>query len=384
MNKNAVLILQDGSKFYGQSIGIQGIEVGEVVFNTSMTGYQEVLTDPSYKNQIITFTFPHIGNVGVNENDEESSLIHIKGLIIHTLSPISSNYRSTKNLLEYLKEKKILTITNIDTRKLTKKIRKNGSQKGCIVCLNNILKFNNFEDAFLLYKKKEINKINNKIYKWKKKSINISIKKHLNQFNCYMKKKNIIAYDFGIKRNILRMLKDRKCNLIVVPENTNFKNILKLSPHGIFLSNGPGDPRRFKKAIKSVKKLIQYNIPMFGICLGHQILALANGAEIKKMKFGHHGSNHPVQNIHTKKIFITSQNHNFVIRKTNLPKNIKITHISLFDHTIQGIKISKKPIFSFQGHPEASPGPHDSSFLFDQFTKLVNKINLKYQREKNA
>lgn len=376
MKKNAVLILEDGSKFYGKSIGIQGIEIGEVVFNTSMTGYQEVLTDPSYKNQIITFTYPHIGNVGVNINDEESSLIHVKGLIIRAISPISSNYRSTQSLVDYLKKRQILTITNIDTRKLTKKIRSKGSQKGCIICLKKIPKFNSYADI-VLYKKKIITKIKNnnkkKIYQWNKKSINIHSKKN-KKYDFYpMKKKNIIVYDFGIKTNILRMLKDRKCKVIVVPEYTSYKKILKLSPHGIFLSNGPGDPRNFKKAIKSVKKLVQYNIPIFGICLGHQILALANGATIKKMKFGHHGSNHPIQNIYTKKIFITSQNHNFVVKKTNLPKKIKITYISLFDNTIQGIKINNKPIFSVQGHPEACPGPNDSSFLFDQFSKLVNQ-----------
>ncbi|MCW5197641.1 glutamine-hydrolyzing carbamoyl-phosphate synthase small subunit [Buchnera aphidicola] len=383
LKKKAVLILEDGSKFYGKSIGIQGIQTGEIVFNTSMTGYQEVLTDPSYKDQIITFTYPHIGNVGVNINDEESSLIHIKGLIIREISPISSNYRSTKSLIEYLKENKILTIINIDTRKLTKKIRDTGSQKGCIICLNKIPKFKNYKDI-LLYKNKNIKyKNKKKIYIWKEKSINIYSQKKENYCTYYMKKKNIIAYDFGIKRNILRMLKDRKCNLIVVPENTNFKDVLKLSPDGIFLSNGPGDPRIFTQAIQSIKKLIQYNIPIFGICLGHQILALANGAQIKKMKFGHHGSNHPVQNISTKKIFITSQNHNFVIKKENLPKQIKITYISLFDNTIQGIEILNKPMFSFQGHPEACPGPNDSSFLFDQFTKLVNKKK-KYQRENNA
>lgn len=376
MKKNAVLILEDGSKFYGKSIGIQGIETGEVVFNTSMTGYQEVLTDPSYKNQIITFTYPHIGNVGVNINDEESSLIHVKGLIIREISPISSNYRSTQSLVDYLKKRKILTITNIDTRKLTKKIRSKGSQQGCIICLKKIPKFNSYADI-VVYKKNIITKIKNnnkkKIYQWNKKSINIHSKKN-KKYDFYpMKKKNIIVYDFGIKTNILRMLKDRKCNVIVVPEYTSYKKILKLSPHGIFLSNGPGDPRNFKKAIKSVKKLVQYNIPIFGICLGHQILALANGATIKKMKFGHHGSNHPIQNICTKKIFITSQNHNFVVKKTNLPKKIKITYISLFDNTIQGIKINNKPIFSVQGHPEACPGPNDSSFLFDQFSKLVNQ-----------
>jgi carbamoyl-phosphate synthase small subunit len=376
LKKNAVLILEDGSKFYGKSIGIQGIEIGEVVFNTSMTGYQEVLTDPSYKNQIITFTYPHIGNVGVNINDEESSLIHVKGLIIRAISPISSNYRSTQSLVDYLKKRQILTITNIDTRKLTKKIRSKGSQKGCIICLKKIPKFNSYADI-VLYKKKIITKIKNnnkkKIYQWNKKSINIHSKKN-KKYDFYpMKKKNIIVYDFGIKTNILRMLKDRKCKVIVVPEYTSYKKILKLSPHGIFLSNGPGDPRNFKKAIKSVKKLVQYNIPIFGICLGHQILALANGATIKKMKFGHHGSNHPIQNIYTKKIFITSQNHNFVVKKTNLPKKIKITYISLFDNTIQGIKINNKPIFSVQGHPEACPGPNDSSFLFDQFSKLVNQ-----------
>ncbi|WP_343187855.1 glutamine-hydrolyzing carbamoyl-phosphate synthase small subunit [Buchnera aphidicola (Periphyllus koelreuteriae)] len=373
MKNTAILILEDGSKFYGESIGINGISDGEVVFNTSMTGYHEILTDPSYKNQIITFTYPHIGNVGINSNDEESSFIHAKGIIIKNISPISSHYRSQTTLLKYLKKKKIITITNIDTRKLTKKIRKSGSQKGCIICLKKIPKFKNYKEV-LKYKK----------LKFPKKKIilniknNILNKKKINIYNNFKKKnikfkKNIVVYDFGIKKNIINILIKKKCKITVISKNFKYKKVLKLSPDGIFLSNGPGDPRNFISAIQSIKKLIPYNIPMFGICLGHQILALANNAKIIKMKFGHHGANHPVQDIKTKKIIITSQNHNFIIDKKTLPKNIKITYLSLFDKTIQGIKIKNKPIFSFQGHPESSPGPHDASFLFNYFIKLMNK-----------
>ncbi|CAL4319172.1 Carbamoyl-phosphate synthase small chain [Buchnera aphidicola (Periphyllus testudinaceus)] len=378
MKNTAVLILEDGSKFYGKSIGIYGISSGEIVFNTSMTGYQEIITDPSYKNQIITFTCPHIGNIGINKNDEESSSIHLKGIILKNLSPISSNYRSEKTLLEYLQEKNIITITNIDTRKLTKKIRKHGSQKGCIVCLKNIPKFKNYKEI-LKYKKLKfsniipIKKLKENILNQKNINFHKKYNKKINEKFLKIKKKHIVVYDFGIKKNIINILIQKKCKLTIVSKNIKYKEILKLSPDGIFLSNGPGDPRNFKNSIKSVKKLLPYNIPTFGICLGHQILALANKAKIIKMKFGHHGGNHPVQNTKTKKIIITSQNHNFVIDKKTLPKNIKITYSSLFDNTIQGIKIKNKPMFSFQGHPEASPGPHDASFLFNYFIKLIIK-----------
>ncbi|NIG99103.1 MAG: glutamine-hydrolyzing carbamoyl-phosphate synthase small subunit [Buchnera aphidicola (Periphyllus acericola)] len=382
MKNTAVLILEDGSKFYGKSIGVYGINNGEIVFNTSMTGYQEILTDPSYENQIITFTYPHIGNVGVNKNDEESKFIHAKGVIIKNISPIASNYRSEETLQEYLKKKNILTITNIDTRKLTKKIRKTGSQKGCIVCLKKIPNFKNYKEI-LKYKKLKfskkndckkikINNINNKKKYLYKNFISLTYEKFLK-----IKKKHIVIYNFGIKNNIIKMLLKKKCKLTIVPQNTKYNEILQLSPDGIFLSNGPGDPRKLKKSIKSIKKLMHYNFPMFGICLGHQILGLANKAKIIKMKFGHHGGNHPVQNVKTKKIIITSQNHNYVIEKNTLPKNIKITYISLFDYTIQGISIKNKPIFSFQGHPESNPGPNDASFLFKYFIKLINKKKIK-------
>ncbi|CAL4319197.1 glutamine-hydrolyzing carbamoyl-phosphate synthase small subunit [Buchnera aphidicola] len=376
MNKTAILMLQDGTTFFGKSIGIHGIKTGEIVFNTSMTGYQEILTDPSYKNQIITFTYPHIGNVGTNSDDEESSLIHAKGLIIREISQMSSNYRSQKTLLQYLLEKKILTITNIDTRKLTRKIREQGSQKGCIICLKKKITFKNYEEI-LKYKKENFlekkKKTKEYIYQWKEKYSNsfIEDKKKIELIN--KKKNHIVVYNFGIKKNMLRMLKRRNCKITIVPKNTNYKDILKLSPNGIFLSNGHGDPRKNIKSINSIKKLLKYNIPMFGICLGHQILALANNAKIIKMKFGHHGANHPVQDVITKKIYITSQNHNFVIDKKSLPKKILITHISLFDQTIQGIKILQKPMFSFQGHPESHPGPHDIYFLFNKFIKKINK-----------
>lgn len=371
MENNAVLILEDGSKFYGKSIGVEGISNGEIVFNTSITGYQEIITDPSYKNQIITFTYPHIGNVGINKKDEESLSIHAKGLIIRELSPIASNQRSEKTLKKYLKEKKILTITNIDTRKLTRKIRSKGSQKGYIICLKKIPKFKNYKDIkkfkkiFWSKKKKKKNEI---------KNININKKKRKN------KKNHIVIYDFGVKKNIIKILIKKNCKITVVQKNTNLKKILSLNPDGIILSNGPGDPRNYTQPIYNVKKLLKYEIPIFGICLGHQILALSNKAKIKKMKFGHHGSNHPVQNIYTKKIFITVQNHNFVIDKKNLKKNIKITYLSLFDKTIQGIKILKKPFFSFQGHPESNPGPNDIKFLFNDFIKLVNKKRNKKEK----
>ncbi|CAL4319156.1 glutamine-hydrolyzing carbamoyl-phosphate synthase small subunit [Buchnera aphidicola] len=382
MKKNAVLILEDGNIFYGKSIGIKGITSGEIVFNTSMTGYQEILTDPSYKNQIITFTAPHIGNVGTNSNDEESKKIHAKGIVIKKISLKPSNYRSKQTLQKYLRKNNKITITNIDTRKLTRIIRNKGSQKGCIISeYKNIYAIKNYQDAILLKKKiKKKTKSKKKLttYSWSKKSLNlkkkIQIKKNFKYFN--KKPINIIVYDFGVKQNILKMLFDRNCNITVVSKNTAYKKIKKYKPQGIFLSNGPGDPRKFKNSIKIIKKILKKKIPIFGICLGHQILALANKAKIKKMKFGHHGANHPVKILKNNKIIITSQNHNYVINEKKLPKNIKITHRSLFDNTIQGIKIKKNFAFSFQGHPEASPGPQDAKFLFDKFINMINKKNI--------
>ncbi|XBC38310.1 MAG: glutamine-hydrolyzing carbamoyl-phosphate synthase small subunit [Buchnera aphidicola (Floraphis choui)] len=374
----AVLILSNGIIFYGKSIGISGETLGEVVFNTSMTGYQEILTDPSYLNQIITFTHPHIGNVGINKNDCESNIIHAKGLIIRDLSIISSNYRSEINLSTYLIKNKIIAISDIDTRKLTRILRNSGSQYGCITTQKT------FKISEILKKIRAINNLKNidlvKIvstkspYIWNKGSTHInnstkvfSIKKKL--------KLHVIVYDFGVKQNILRMLVDKECRLTIVPAETPTKEALKLFPNGIFLSNGPGDPRPCKYAIASIKEFLKINIPIFGICLGHQLLALANGAQIIKMKFGHHGSNHPVQEVNSNTVMITSQNHNFTVNPTNLPKNILVTHTSLFDGSIQGLRIINKNAFSFQGHPEASPGPHDTMMLFDKFVNLVKNCN---------
>ncbi|WP_422667099.1 glutamine-hydrolyzing carbamoyl-phosphate synthase small subunit [Buchnera aphidicola] len=374
MKKSAVLVLQDGTKFYGKFIGNIGITIGEIVFNTSITGYQEIITDPSYSHQIVTLTHPHIGNVGTNPNDAESSKVYIKGLIVRDISLISSNFRNTKCLYDYLIENNIIAISDIDTRKLTRLLRIKGSQNGCIMedkKENHLIAYNNAKNFLNLQGLDLAKKITTKsIYYWNEGTVN------LNPLNKNLKiKKNflfhVIVYDFGVKRNILRMLVDHGCSLTVVPATTDPKIILKLSPDGIFLSNGPGDPRPCNYAIDTIQYFLKINIPIFGICLGHQLLALANGAKIVKMKFGHHGANHPVKDVQTNKVMITSQNHNFTIDQKDLPNNIHITHKSLFDDTLQGISIKNKNAFSFQGHPEASPGPHDTSFLFNNFIKLM-------------
>ncbi|CAL4319785.1 glutamine-hydrolyzing carbamoyl-phosphate synthase small subunit [Buchnera aphidicola] len=385
MRKSAILVLEDGTIFYGKSVGKTGSTVGEVVFNTSMTGYQEILTDPSYSNQLIVLTHPHIGNVGVNLEDEESNKIYAKGLIVRDISLISSNYRSITTLPEYLKKNNILCISDIDTRKLTRIIRTKGSQNGCIICGKE---YKNVEKAKFKIKKfmglqgldlvKNVSTLST--YKWKENLSPLKIKNN----NIIIDNKkiffNIIVYDFGIKKNMLKMLADRNCSLTVVPAKTSFEKVMKLSPDGIFLSNGPGDPRPCEYIINTIKKFLKINIPMFGICLGHQLLALASGAKIIKMKFGHHGANHPVKNIISNSVMITSQNHGFTIDAKSISKDIKITHRSLFDNSIQGIKWNKKPVFSFQGHPEASPGPHDSALLFNDFINLI-KI---YLNQKNS
>ncbi|WP_343182612.1 glutamine-hydrolyzing carbamoyl-phosphate synthase small subunit [Buchnera aphidicola] len=373
MSKSAFLILEDGTVFQGIKIGIQGIAIGEIVFNTAMTGYQEILTDPSYNNQIITFTYPHIGNTGINEIDIESNQIQAKGIIVKSLSRTHSNYRSKMSLSNYLKRNRIVGIENIDTRKLTKIIRNKGTQYGCILSDTN-----HDIDSINEYIKYKINKKKNHIlyntstkntYHWtegKKKNIHNKKKQKL-LFH-------VIVYDFGVKKNILRMLVDYGCSVTVVPENTSAEYIISLKPDGILLSNGPGDPRSYLQAIENIKKLFITEIPIFGICLGHQLLALANNLKIIKMKFGHHGSNHPVQNLKDKKVMITTQNHNFTIDKDFLPTHVTITHKSLFDKTIQGVKYINKKIFGFQGHPEASPGPEDTEILFGEFIKNIKKF----------
>lgn len=374
MGQSAVLVLEDGTRFHGRSIGAKGTTVGEVVFNTAITGYQEIITDPSYSHQIVTLTHPHIGNIGTNRHDEESSKIHIKGLIIRDMSPISSNYRSEKSFSAYLKANNIVAISDIDTRKLTRILRMKGSQNGCIIedkQENYIIGHKKAKNFLSLQGLDLAKKVTTKvIYNWNKNSYFINEKKiHSKNKNLF----HIIVYDFGVKRNILRMLVDRGCNLTIVPATTNSKTVLDLSPDGIFLSNGPGDPRPCHYAIEAIQDFLKMNIPMFGICLGHQLLALASGADIVKMKFGHHGGNHPVKDIKTNRVLITSQNHSFTVNKKRMPKNISITHTSLFDGTVQGLRLTDKLAFSFQGHPEASPGPHDASYLFDHFIKLLNQ-----------
>jgi len=377
LGQEAVLVLEDGTRFHGRSIGAKGTTVGEVVFNTSITGYQEIITDPSYSHQIVTLTHPHIGNIGTNKNDEESSKVHIRGLIIRDMSPISSNFRSEKSFSDYLKENNIIAISDIDTRKLTRILRTKGSQNGCIIenkKENYIIAHEKAKNCLSLQGLDLAKKVTTKnIYHWNQGSFNINKKK-----TCSEKKNifHIIVYDFGVKRNILRMLVDRGCYLTIVPAKTSSKTVLNLSPDGIFLSNGPGDPRPCHYAIKSIQDFLKANIPMFGICLGHQLLALASGANIIKMKFGHHGGNHPVRELKTNRVIITSQNHSFTVDTKEMPNNISITHTSLFDGTLQGLSLTDKLAFSFQGHPEASPGPHDASYLFDHFIKLLNQTKL--------
>ena len=360
----ALLILKDGTRFHGTSIGANTSSVGEVVFNTSITGYQEILTDPSYAEQIVTLTYPHIGNTGTNNEDYESNLPYCKGLIVHSVSPLSSNFRNQKDLVAFLKEHNIPAITDLDTRKLTRHIRNNGAQPGLILIgedqddlsmLDSFPGLSGMDLAKVVSTKKQ--------YAFNEGEWSLGEgHKHISETQF-----KVVAYDFGIKKNILRMLASRGADLIVVPAETDFKEVLKLNPDGIFLSNGPGDPEPCEYAIKNIKEFLKQSIPIFGICLGHQLLSLALGAHTKKMKFGHHGANHPVQDLNSKKVFITSQNHGFTVDESSLNDNIVVTHKSLFDQTIQGIESKNKLAFSFQGHPEASPGPTEMAYLFDQF-----------------
>ena len=360
----ALLILKDGTRFHGTSIGASTSSVGEVVFNTSITGYQEILTDPSYAEQIVTLTYPHIGNTGTNNEDYESNLPYCKGLIVHSVSPLSSNFRNQKDLVTFLKEHNIPAITDLDTRKLTRHIRNKGAQPGLILIggdqddvsmLDTFPGLSGMDLAKVVSTKKQ--------YTFNEGEWSLGEgHKHISETQF-----KVVAYDFGIKKNILRMLASRGADLTVVPAETDFQEVLKLNPDGIFLSNGPGDPEPCEYAIKNIKEFLKQSIPIFGICLGHQLLSLALGAQTKKMKFGHHGANHPVQDLNSKKVFITSQNHGFTVDESSLNDNIVVTHKSLFDQTIQGIESKNKLAFSFQGHPEASPGPTEMAYLFDQF-----------------
>lgn len=366
----AILVLEDGSVFHGSAIGASGIASGEVVFNTAMTGYQEILTDPSYAEQIVTLTYPHIGNVGTNAEDEESSNIACKGLVIRDLPLLASNFRSTETLSAYLKRRNVLGIADIDTRQLTRVLREKGAQNGCLIAGEiDESKALKLAQQFPGLKGMDLAKTvtTEKSYDWNQGSWQLGqghsvISDH--QFK-------VVAYDFGVKRNILRMLADRGCQITVVPAQTPAAEVLAMQPNGVFLSNGPGDPEPCDYAINAIKELLDSDMPLFGICLGHQLLSLACGAQTAKMKFGHHGANHPVQNIETGEVLITSQNHGFATDEASLPSTLRVTHKSLFDGSLQGIHHQNKPAFSFQGHPEASPGPHDVAPLFDHFIQLM-------------
>ncbi len=373
MTKSAILVLEDGTVFKGTAIGAEGSAVGEVVFNTSMTGYQEILTDPSYAEQIITLTYPHIGNTGTNSEDEEAGEIVAKGLVIRDLPLLASNFRNEENLSEYLIRHNILGIADIDTRKLTRILREKGAQNGCIlageVTEESIEQALSQAKGFPWLEGMDLAKVvsTKSSYEWTEGSWELG-----KGFVTPAEKPfHVVAYDFGAKRNILRMLVDRGCKLTVVPAQTPAAEVLAMNPDGVFLSNGPGDPEPCTYAIDAIKEILTTDIPVFGICLGHQLLGLASGAKTIKMKFGHHGGNHPVKDFARDVVMITAQNHGFAVDENNLPENIKVTHTSLFDGTIQGIHLTDKPAFSFQGHPEASPGPHDAAPLFDHFIDLI-------------
>ena len=368
----AILVLRDGTVFRGTSIGATGSSAGEVVFNTAMTGYQEILTDPSYSRQIVTLTYPHIGNTGANAEDVESDRIHAAGLVIRDLSLIASNWRCAQNLSSYLREQRVVAIADIDTRKLTRILREKGAQDGCIMA-------GLIDEQAALTAAREFPGLAGmdlarvvsctRTYAWTETTWQLGQgygRQEQPRFH-------VVAYDFGIKRNILRMLAARGCRLTVVPAQTPAREALAHKPDGIFLSNGPGDPEPCDYAIRAIRELVATGIPLFGICLGHQLLGLASGAKTLKMKFGHHGANHPVQDLDSGRVMITSQNHGFAVDATTLPANVRITHKSLFDGTLQGFALTDRPAFCFQGHPEASPGPHDVGHLFDRFVKIMGK-----------
>ncbi|RTR37127.1 carbamoyl-phosphate synthase small subunit [Shewanella canadensis] len=374
LTKSALLVLEDGTVFSGTAIGADGHAVGEVVFNTSMTGYQEILTDPSYSRQIVTLTYPHIGNTGTNDEDTESDSVHARGLIIRDLPLIASNFRNKQSLSDYLKANNIVGIADIDTRKLTRILREKGALAGCIlVGEQDVAKALAEANAFPGLKGMDLAKevTTETSYQWRSGSWRLVGGLPDDTPESELKYK-VVAYDYGVKRNILRMLVDRGCDVTVVPAKTPASTVLAMNPDGIFLSNGPGDPEPCDYAIAAIQEILKTDIPVFGICLGHQLLALASGAKTSKMKFGHHGANHPVSNIEQGNVMITSQNHGFAADEDSLPDNIKVTHKSLFDGSLQGIHLTDKPAFSFQGHPEASPGPHDAAPLFNHFIELID------------
>jgi carbamoyl-phosphate synthase small subunit len=387
----ALLALADGTLFEGISIGAPGRTVGEVVFNTSLTGYQEILTDPSYCRQIVTLTYPHIGNTGVNEQDVEASAVHAAGLIVRDLALRASNFRSTRTLDQYLRDEGTVAIADIDTRRLTRILRTRGAQSGCITALARGERLTAAHRADAITRARaaasmaglDLAKVVSvrQPYGWTETEWALEGVGGKPGYGQQIAPRfHVVAYDFGVKRNILRMLASRGCRLTVVPAQTPAAEVLKLAPDGIFLSNGPGDPQPCDYAIEATRELVERDLPTFGICLGHQILALASGARTFKMKFGHHGANHPVKDLDSGRVSITSQNHGFAVDEQTLPPNLRPTHVSLFDGTLQGLARTDRPAFCFQGHPEASPGPHDIGYLFDRFIGLMTTAQTENER----
>jgi carbamoyl-phosphate synthase small subunit len=374
VSATAVLALADGTVFRGRSIGAKGNTTGEVVFNTSMTGYQEILTDPSYSRQIVTLTYPHIGNTGTTPEDQESGQIAPSGLVIRDLPLLESNWRSTSSLQDFLERGRVVAIADIDTRKLTRLLREKGAQAGCIMTGENIDESVAVHAArrFPGLKGMDLAKVvsTKEAYQWNDGSVwQEAARPALRP----QQRLHVVAFDYGVKRNILRMLASRGCHVTVVPAQTPAAEVLKLKPDGIFLSNGPGDPEPCDYAIDAARESIAAGLPTFGICLGHQIMGLAAGGRTQKMKFGHHGANHPVQDLDDGRVLITSQNHGFAVDPATLPARCKVTHVSLFDGSLQGFRFDDRPAFCFQGHPEASPGPHDIGYLFDRFVRLMEE-----------
>ena len=383
----ALLALEDGSLFYGEAIGVPGEAVGEVVFNTAMTGYQEILTDPSYARQIVTLTYPHIGNTGCNAEDMESGRTYATGLVIRDLPSVYSNWRATQSLPEFMRRHKLVGIAGLDTRRLTRLLREKGAQNGCILAVGKGGKPDKkaalkAARAFPGLKGMDLAKVvtTKDPYEWSE-GLWVRGEGYRKNIPAHFK---VVVYDYGIKRNILRMLADRGCALTVVPAKTPAADVLRMKPDGVFLSNGPGDPEPCDYAIAAIRDIVETGLPVFGICLGHQLLGLASGGRTSKMKFGHHGANHPVQDLDSGRVMITSQNHGFAVDEASLPSNLRVTHRSLFDGTVQGIARTDRPAFSFQGHPEASPGPHDVSPLFDRFVELMEKNSTGLTRYNSA
>jgi carbamoyl-phosphate synthase small subunit len=374
-HQTAILALADGTVFRGISIGATGHAIGEVVFNTAMTGYQEILTDPSYCRQIVTLTYPHIGNTGTNSEDAESTRIHAAGLVIRDLPIQSSNWRSSEDLGAYLQRHNVVAIADIDTRKLTRLLREKGAQSGCLMAGDiDEAKAIELARGFPGLAGMDLAKVVScdKSYAWQEGEWKLGKGFKTDADHKF----HVVAYDYGVKRNILRMLAERGCKVTVLPAQASAEEALKLKPDGVFLANGPGDPEPCDYAITAIRKILLTGIPVYGICLGHQLLALASGAKTRKMKFGHHGANHPVQDLDSGRVMITSQNHGFAVDEATLPANLRVTHKSLFDGSNQGITRTDVPAFSFQGHPEASPGPHDVDYLFDRFINLMGQHKL--------